>query len=125
MVLKQVAHITIALAAFWIGFSQLTVYGYFLVNQAEITELFCINKEKPRLKCNGKCHLKSTMENSSGANASEATLQMVWTEVFTSSHDAELVLFVDVSGKAQLFFDKVNATDKGYSFAVPDPPQLG
>lgn len=95
------------------------------MNQAEITELFCINKEKPRLKCNGKCHLKSTMETSSRANASEATLQMVWTEVFTSSHDAELVLFVDVSGKAQLFFDKVNATDKGYSFAVPDPPQLG
>ena len=95
------------------------------MNQAEITELFCINKEKPRLKCNGKCHLKSTMETSSRSNASEATLQMVWTEVFSSSQNAELVLFVDVSGKTQLFFDEVNATNKGYSFAVPDPPQVG
>ena len=29
----------------------------YLINKAEITELFCINKEKPQLECNGKCHL--------------------------------------------------------------------
>lgn len=29
----------------------------YLLNKAEITELFCINKEKPKLECNGKCHL--------------------------------------------------------------------
>lgn len=31
--------------------------GYYLVNQEEVIALFCINKEKPELKCNGKCHL--------------------------------------------------------------------
>jgi hypothetical protein len=125
MVLKQVAHITIALAAFWIGFSQLTVYGYFLANQAEITELFCINKEKPRLKCNGKCHLKSTMETSSGASSSEATLQMVWTEVFSTSDDSELTIPVANLIGIQPCFERINATDKGYSFSIPDPPQVG
>lgn len=29
----------------------------YLLNKAEITELFCINKEKPKLQCNGKCYL--------------------------------------------------------------------
>lgn len=28
-----------------------------MVNISEITELFCVNKEKPQLQCNGKCHL--------------------------------------------------------------------
>lgn len=26
--------------------------------KAEITRLFCVNKDKPRLHCNGKCHLR-------------------------------------------------------------------
>ncbi|AHJ96782.1 hypothetical protein [Hymenobacter swuensis] len=26
--------------------------------KAEITRLFCVNKNKPRLHCNGKCHLR-------------------------------------------------------------------
>ena len=39
---------------------------WFWVNQAEITELFCINKKKPELECNGKCHLKKTLETESG-----------------------------------------------------------
>lgn len=29
----------------------------YFINQAEITELFCINKAQPQLQCNGKCHL--------------------------------------------------------------------
>ena len=27
------------------------------LNKAAITEEFCVNKEKPELKCNGQCHL--------------------------------------------------------------------
>ncbi len=29
----------------------------FYANQSEIADLFCINKEKPQLQCDGKCHL--------------------------------------------------------------------
>ena len=35
--------------------------GYFVVNQEEIVELFCVNKDKPTLKCNGKCHLSEQL----------------------------------------------------------------
>lgn len=31
------------------------------MNQAEIIELFCINKEKPELVCDGKCYLKQIL----------------------------------------------------------------
>lgn len=36
-------------------------YNY-LFNKAEIIEKFCINKDKPILKCDGKCHLKDQLE---------------------------------------------------------------
>lgn len=35
--------------------------GYYLANQEEIIALFCVNKEKPELKCNGKCHLSDQL----------------------------------------------------------------
>ena len=31
--------------------------GYFELNIDYIVETYCINKEKPQLQCNGKCHL--------------------------------------------------------------------
>lgn len=31
------------------------------LNVEEITELFCVNKEKPALMCNGKCYVKGEL----------------------------------------------------------------
>ena len=33
------------------------------INQAEITEKYCINKDKPMMDCNGKCYLSKQLEN--------------------------------------------------------------
>jgi len=33
-------------------------YAYYYLDNAGFTELFCVNINKPELKCNGKCHLK-------------------------------------------------------------------
>lgn len=53
----QISSILVALLfVFTLNFKSILTFHYF-VNQAEITELFCINKEKPKLECNGKCHL--------------------------------------------------------------------
>ena len=37
----------------------------YLLGQEYITQKFCVNKEKPELKCNGKCHLKDAIAQSS------------------------------------------------------------
>jgi len=34
-----------------------TLFVNYQLNQAEITRKFCENKAKPKLQCNGKCHL--------------------------------------------------------------------
>lgn len=37
-------------------------YIEYLVNQDYITEFLCINKEKPKLQCNGKCYLVKALK---------------------------------------------------------------
>lgn len=34
----------------------------YAVNQDYIAEFLCINKDKPELECNGKCHLKKELQ---------------------------------------------------------------
>ncbi len=38
------------------------IYLSFKLNQSQIIKTLCINKGKPEIKCNGKCHLKSQLE---------------------------------------------------------------
>ncbi len=33
-------------------------YAYYYLDQSDFIEQFCVNKDKPEMKCNGKCHLK-------------------------------------------------------------------
>lgn len=37
-------------------------YVEYVLNQDYIAEFLCINKDKPELKCNGKCHLVKEIE---------------------------------------------------------------
>lgn len=40
-----------------------TVYiAYWKINQDYITENYCVNKDKPKMHCNGKCHLAKQLE---------------------------------------------------------------
>jgi len=58
---NQISSIIIALLfVFTINFKSFITINYFF-NQSEIAELFCINKEKPKLQCNGKCHLATEL----------------------------------------------------------------
>lgn len=45
-------------------FKDAVVYVSFKLNQSQIAKTLCINKDKPEMKCNGKCHLKTQLEES-------------------------------------------------------------
>lgn len=51
----------IALLSFQ-AFVKLGMVTWYETNKEVITELFCINKDKPILQCNGKCHLAKQIE---------------------------------------------------------------
>ena len=42
---------------------------HFAVNQASITARFCVNKARPRLRCNGKCYLAKQLRRAENGPA--------------------------------------------------------
>jgi len=42
----------------------------YVINYDYISEVLCINKSKPELSCNGKCHLKSELAKASEDSSS-------------------------------------------------------
>ncbi|TYA74203.1 hypothetical protein [Seonamhaeicola marinus] len=45
--------------------------AYYELNIDYIIETYCVNKEEPELKCNGKCHLASKLSGSLNTNKEE------------------------------------------------------
>ncbi len=39
------------------AFNQIGIFAEYVMDIEQFTELYCENKDKPDLKCNGKCHL--------------------------------------------------------------------
>ncbi|WBA42262.1 hypothetical protein [Hymenobacter canadensis] len=46
-------------------FSREVIVVDYQVHKARITALFCVNKDKPQLHCNGKCHLAKQLRKAS------------------------------------------------------------
>ena len=57
-----------------VSFKQATLFGTYLLNQKAITEKFCVNKDKPLMQCNGKCHLKDALVESAKTEDKDAVL---------------------------------------------------
>ena len=38
------------------------IYADYIINKESITQKFCVNKKKPKMHCNGKCHMMKKMK---------------------------------------------------------------
>lgn len=59
--MKKVIAISISFLILLTSVKDVATYGYFYLNQEYITDLFCINKDKPEILCSGKCYLKASL----------------------------------------------------------------
>ncbi|WP_345117553.1 hypothetical protein [Hymenobacter algoricola] len=50
-------------------FSQELVVLDYQVHKARITQLFCVNKARPQLQCNGKCHLAKELRKAADTDS--------------------------------------------------------
>lgn len=60
--MKRFISLILLLLVFMATFSDMIVWTGFTANRELITNLFCENKEKPELECNGMCHIKKKIE---------------------------------------------------------------
>ena len=66
---------------------QLSILSMYWLSQDYITEKFCVNKDKPELQCNGKCHMKdmvaeNTQKESKTMWHVENILPVFYTELY-------------------------------------------
>jgi hypothetical protein len=68
------------------GYSLIQVHFY--LDREEITALYCVNKDKPELKCDGKCELGKRLSEAKNQEESQTEitleeLRLVFTEQVT------------------------------------------
>lgn len=55
---QQIICLTLVALLLMQVFSKTIILVQYTVNKEYITNVFCVNKNKPMMHCNGKCHLK-------------------------------------------------------------------
>jgi len=125
--LNQILSIIIALLFIYtINFKSFVTISYF-VNQAEIIELFCVNKEKPELQCNGKCHLANQLakvEDDKEKAPFSPTNTSYSLEINLAIINNKIEFNPNINSLRKVnYFTSKNNTCKGYTSFFSPPPK--
>jgi len=60
--MKSVLLVGLAFVVFFTSMARTVVVADFLLNEEYIAKVLCVNKDKPAMKCNGKCHLAKQLQ---------------------------------------------------------------
>ena len=84
----------------------------YVVNYHYISTVLCENKNKPELKCCGKCHLKKEL-----ANASEGEKPTSSNKKDTSKQEVEVLFFQNIKSlvMVQIYFQDTISIGDNYS----------
>ena len=106
------------------SFSKLVLLSNYLLNNEFITLNYCVNKSKPKLKCNGKCHLtKQLKEQEKQESSSKDNSKSVDEAQFCSEYDHTILpRFVYVSISANWTY--LNGETNNESPSIFHPPTV-
>ena len=69
--MKSIISILIASVFLLQSSSKLLIIADYEINKDFIAKVLCINKKKPKSKCNGKCHLKKQLDKEEKKESSD------------------------------------------------------
>jgi len=87
------------------------VFNY--VINTDIYVALCINKDKPKLECNGKCHLSEELEQAENSNEDKPLL-----EINMKDFPIGFVNFVELDNISFDFSTSEIEFEENYSFAL-------
>ncbi len=107
-----------------VSFKEIVQYAAFKLNQDSISALFCINKDKPELKCDGKCYLKKSIQATEKENKQSKPVpppdeksMVVYFE--SSSHPSNAAIAL----RSNPLFDYVEPVSFLLHQDIPHPPE--
>ena len=93
--MKAVGGILLAFIIFFSSMSRGVVVADYLLNKDYIAKVLCVNRDKPEMKCNGKCHLAKQLKKQDAAEGQ-----------------------TEKSGKTVRTLDEVNLTCENHSLSI-------
>lgn len=123
-IVKQVVIIVLICGIFTQSIGKLVLLSNYLINKEFIIFNYCENKSKPKLHCNGKCHLKKQLKEQEKQESSSKNNTKSFDEVqFCSEYDhAILPQFVYVSISANWAY--LNGETNNTSPSIFHPPTV-
>jgi hypothetical protein len=113
--LKSLISILLCTAFILQPVSKLWIVIHYELNKVSITQNFCENKGKPKMHCNGKCHLKKQLDKEDKQQQS----------LPGSSKEKSEIQFYSTAIVSGLTITSTEITPHfTYSFSYPDAPVL-
>jgi hypothetical protein len=83
----------------------------YIVNYEYISKVLCVNKAKPKMKCNGKCHLMKELAKTSETETPISSNKKI------ASHELEILFFEEIKSFkiTPIYFDKNQFSNSNYS----------
>lgn len=114
--------LTVIYATF--ALSPLFPFVEYVVKYDYIISEKCENKDKPEMHCNGKCHLKKQVENTTPTkNVPQEAESFYYYEFLQLSNETALVDFMMVDKKQDYNEAVVPGTLDGFERAMLQPPR--
>lgn len=122
--MKQLVAIALIFGILTQSIGKLVLISNYLLNKELITLNFCENKSKPKLHCNGKCHLKKQLKEQEKQESSSKGLSKNLDESqFCSEYDnTVLPRFIYISNLANWTY--LNGETNNASCSVFHPPTV-
>lgn len=93
--MKAIGGLLLAFIIFFSSMSRGVVVADYLLNKDYIAKVLCVNRDKPEMKCNGKCHLAKQLKKQDAAEGQ-----------------------TEKSGKTVRTLDEVNLTNENVSTSI-------
>ncbi|MFY9307692.1 MAG: hypothetical protein WAQ28_01460 [Bacteroidia bacterium] len=103
-------------------FGSVAIIANYVLNKEYISKTFCVNRSKPKMRCNGKCHLMKQLQKENKKEKSPLAAIKMNTQI---QFVQELHNFVFVSETATVVFpDFISGEAKSASIPVFHPPSF-
>lgn len=108
------------------AFNSTIVLSNYEINKDFITKMFCINKSKPKLHCNGKCHLKKELKKAEEKEKSPINPINEKNEIqfFSGTNSAIAIVYATVVNYSNVFSDYSYRLSDKHIYAIFHPPQV-
>lgn len=102
------------------------IFTWFKINQKEITELFCVNKNKPELACDGKCYLKYKLQEATDLeNTTSSVPNSIIKQVQEEFLVSPILIYSNILNTQKVYFHTIiNLYFHQVSFSNFQPPRV-